>query len=132
MFGPELMNAFREFKAIWDPHNNMNPHKVVNAHLPTEDLRLGVDYKPHEPKTHFKFLGDDGSFANAAARCIGVGACRKLDSGSMCPSYMATLEEEHSTRGRAHMLFEMLQGEVIDGGLRNAGGKQSLQLSVAA
>ena len=109
MFGPELMNAFREFKAVWDPHNNLNPHKVVDAHLPTEDLRLGADYRPLDPKTHFKFLGDDGSFANAAARCIGVGACRKLDSGSMCPSYMATLEEEHSTRGRAHMLFEMLQ-----------------------
>ena len=131
MFGPELTNAFREFKAIWDPHNNMNPHKVVDAHLPTEDLRLGADYKPHEPKTHFKFLGDDGSFANAAARCIGVGACRKLDSGSMCPSYMATLEEEHSTRGRAHMLFEMLQGEVIDGGWRNEEVKKSLDLCLA-
>ena len=116
MFGPELMNALREFKRVWDPYNNLNPHKVVDAHLPTEDLRLGADYQPDDPKTHFKFLGDDGSFANAAARCIGVGACRKLDSGSMCPSYMATLEEEHSTRGRAHMLFEMLQGEVIGGG----------------
>ena len=131
MFGPELMNALREFKAVWDPHNNLNPNKVVDAHLPTEDLRLGADYKPHEPKTHFKFLGDDGSFANAAARCIGVGACRKQDSGSMCPSYMATLEEEHSTRGRAHMLFEMLQGEVIDGGWKNEEVKKSLDLCLA-
>jgi FAD/FMN-containing dehydrogenase/Fe-S oxidoreductase len=131
MFGPELMNAFREFKAVWDPHNNLNPHKVVDAHLPTEDLRLGADYKPLEPKTHFKFPGDDGSFANAAARCIGVGACRKLDSGSMCPSYMVTLEEEHSTRGRAHMLFEMLQGEVIEGGWRNEEVKKALDLCLA-
>jgi FAD/FMN-containing dehydrogenase/Fe-S oxidoreductase len=131
MFGPELMNALREFKAVWDPHNNLNPHKVVDAHLPTEDLRLGADYKPHEPTTHFKFLDDAGSFANAAARCIGVGACRKLDSGSMCPSYMATLEEEHSTRGRAHMLFEMLQGEVIDGGWQNEEVKKSLDLCLA-
>ena len=131
MFGPELMNAFREFKGVWDPHNNLNPHKVVDAHLPTEDLRLGADYKPQNPATHFKFLGDDGSFANAAARCIGVGACRKLDSGSMCPSYMATLEEEHSTRGRAHMLFEMLQGEVIEEGWKNEEVKKSLDLCLA-
>lgn len=131
MFGPELMNAFREFKAAWDPENHLNPHKVVDAHLPTEDLRLGADYKPHQPKTHFKFLGDDGSFANAAARCIGVGACRKLDSGSMCPSYMVTLEEEHSTRGRARMLFEMLQGEVISGGWRNEEVKKALDLCLA-
>ncbi len=131
MFGPELMNAFREFKSIWDPHNNLNPHKVVDAHLPTEDLRLGADYNPQNPKTHFKFLGDDGSFANAAARCIGVGACRKLDSGSMCPSYMATLEEEHSTRGRAHMLFEMLQGEVIEDGWKNEEVKKSLDLCLS-
>ena len=131
MFGPNLMNALREFKAVWDPYNNLNPHKVVDAHLPTEDLRLGVDYRPHEPKTHFKFLSDNGSFANAAARCIGVGTCRKLDSGSMCPSYMATLEEEHSTRGRAHMLFEMLQGEVIDGGWKNEEVKKSLDLCLS-
>lgn len=131
MFGPELMNAFREFKAIWDPCNGLNPHKVVDAPLPIEDLRLGADYHPHEPKTHFKFLGDNGSFAKAAARCIGVGACRKLDSGSMCPSYMVTLEEEHSTRGRAHMLFEMLQGEVIEGGWENEEVKKSLELCLS-
>jgi FAD/FMN-containing dehydrogenase/Fe-S oxidoreductase len=131
MFGPELMNAFRQFKAIWDPQNKLNPHKVVDAYLPTENLRLGADYKPLQPETHFKFLEDGGSFANAAARCIGVGACRKLDSGSMCPSYMVTLEEEHSTRGRAHMLFEILQGEVIDGSWKNEQVKQALDLCLA-
>ena len=113
MFGPELMNAFRQFKAIWDPQNKLNPHKVVDAYLPTENLRLGADYKPLQPETHFKFIEDGGSFSKAAARCIGVGACRKLDSGSMCPSYMVTLEEEHSTRGRAHMLF--FQGHHVAG-----------------
>jgi FAD/FMN-containing dehydrogenase/Fe-S oxidoreductase len=131
MFGPELMNAFRQFKAIWDPQNKLNPHKVVDAYLPTENLRLGADYKPLQPETHFKFIEDGGSFANAAARCIGVGACRKLDSGSMCPSYMVTLEEEHSTRGRAHMLFEVLQGEVIDGSWKNEQVKQALDLCLA-
>jgi len=59
---------------------------------------LGADYKPLEPSTHFKFPDDDGSFAKATLRCIGLGACRKTDSGAMCPSYMATLEETHSTR----------------------------------
>jgi len=131
MFGPELMSAFRQFKAVWDPQNKLNPHKVVDAYLPTENLRLGADYKPLQPETHFKFVDDGGSFANAAARCIGLGACRKLDSGVMCPSYMVTLEEEHSTRGRAHMLFELLQGEVIDGGWKNEQVKQALDLCLA-
>jgi len=131
MFGPELMNAFRQFKAVWDPQNKLNPHKVVDAYLPAENLRLGADYKPLQPQTHFKFIEDGGSFANAAARCIGVGACRKLDTGSMCPSYMVTLEEEHSTRGRAHMLFEVLQGEVIDGSWKNEQVKQALDLCLA-
>ena len=131
MFGPELMSAFRQFKAVWDPQNKLNPHKVVDAYLPTENLRLGADYKPLQPETHFKFVDDGGSFANAAARCIGLGACRKLDSGVMCPSYMVTLEEEHSTRGRAHMLFELLQGEVIDGAWKNEQVKQALDLCLA-
>ena len=131
MFGPELMNAFRQFKAIWDPQNKLNPHKVVDAYLPTENLRLGADYKPLQPQTHFKFIEDGGSFANAAARCIGLGACRKLDTGSMCPSYMVTLEEEHSTRGRAHMLFEVLQGEVVGGSWKNEQVKEALDLCLA-
>lgn len=131
MFGPELVRAFGEFKATWDPENGMNPHKVVDPYSPTENLRLGVDYKPHEPATHFKFPEDDGSFAKAAQRCIGVGACRKSDSGAMCPSYMVTLEEEHSTRGRAHMLFELLQGEIIRGGWQNEQVKKALDLCLA-
>jgi FAD/FMN-containing dehydrogenase/Fe-S oxidoreductase len=131
MFGPDLMKAFGQFKAIWDPQNKLNPHKVVDAYLPTENLRLGADYKPLQPETHFKFLDDGGSFASAAARCIGLGACRKVDSGAMCPSYMVTLEEEHSTRGRAHMLFELLQGEVVDGGWKNEQVKQALDLCLA-
>jgi len=131
MFGPELMNAFAEFKAVWDPTNGMNPHKVVDPYLPTENLRLGADYKPLQPATHFKFPEDDGSFAKAAQRCIGVGACRKSDAGSMCPSYMVTLEEEHSTRGRAHMLFELLQGEIVRGGWQNEQVKKALDLCLA-
>ncbi len=131
MFGPELIRAFGEFKSVWDPDNKMNPNKVVNAYLPTENLRLGADYKPNDPKTYFKFPDDDGSFAKASLRCIGLGECRKQDSGSMCPSYMVTLEEEHSTRGRAHMLFEVLQGEVIGDGWKDENVKKALDLCLS-
>jgi FAD/FMN-containing dehydrogenase/Fe-S oxidoreductase len=131
MFGPELMKAFGEFKSAWDLTNGMNPHKVVDPYLPTENLRLGADYAPLTPATHFKFPEDDGSFAKAAQRCIGLGACRKNDTGSMCPSYMVTLEEAHSTRGRAHMLFELLQGEIVKGGWQDKQVKESLDLCLA-
>ncbi|HEV2521750.1 MAG TPA: FAD-linked oxidase C-terminal domain-containing protein [Candidatus Acidoferrales bacterium] len=131
MFGPELIRAFGEFKSAWDPDNKMNPNKVVNAYLPTENLRLGADYKPLDPKTYFQFPDDDGSFAKATLRCIGLGECRKHDAGTMCPSYMATLEEEHSTRGRAHMLFEVLQGEVVRDGWEDEHVKKSLDLCLS-
>ncbi|MGI9075529.1 MAG: FAD-binding and (Fe-S)-binding domain-containing protein [Bryobacteraceae bacterium] len=131
MFGPELINAFREFKAAWDPQNKLNPHKIVNPYLPTENLRLGADYKPLQPSTHFTFPDDDGSFAKASLRCIGLGACRKNDSGSMCPSYMVTLEEEHSTRGRAHLLFELLQGEIIGDAWNDDHVKKALDLCLS-
>jgi FAD/FMN-containing dehydrogenase/Fe-S oxidoreductase len=131
MFGPQLIQAFGEFKSAWDPENKLNPHKVVNAYLPTENLRLGADYKPLEPSTHFTFLEDDGSFSKATLRCVGLGSCRKLDAGTMCPSYMVTLEEEHSTRGRAHMLFEMLQGEVVRGGWQDEHVKRALDLCLS-
>jgi FAD/FMN-containing dehydrogenase/Fe-S oxidoreductase len=131
MFGPELIKAFGEFKSAWDPDNKMNPNKVVNAYLPTENLRLGADYKPLDPKTYFQFPDDGGSLAKATVRCIGLGECRKQDSGTMCPSYMATLEEEHSTRGRAHLLFEVLQGEVVRGGWQDEHVKESLDLCLS-
>ena len=115
------MGAFREFKAIWDPDNKLNPHKVVDAYLPTENLRLGADYAPLQPRTYFSFPDDGGSLARATLRCIGLGECRKHETGSMCPSYMVTLEEEHSTRGRAHLLFELLQGEVVRDGPAHEG-----------
>ena len=131
MFGPELVTAFREFKSTWDPDNKLNPHKVVDAYLPTENLRLGADYKPLQPETHFQFPDDEGSFAKATLRCIGLGACRKSDGGTMCPSYMATREEEHSTRGRAHLLFELLQGEVIRAAWRDEHVKKALDLCLS-
>ena len=115
MFGPDLVAAFREFKAIWDPEWKMNPGKKVDPYHRTENLRLGTGYAPAEPPTHFHWPDDGGSFAHAALRCVGVGKCRRDEGGTMCPSYRVTREEAHSTRGRAHLLFEMLRGEVIDG-----------------
>ena len=131
MFGPELMEALREFKSAWDPDWKLNPGKLIDAYPPTAHLRLGADFTPLDPATHFRFPDDNGSFARASLRCIGIGECRKSDSGTMCPSYMATLEEEHSTRGRAHMLFEALQGEVIGRGWSDEHVKRSLDLCLS-
>ncbi len=131
MFGDELMEAFREFKAIWDPDNKLNPHKLVDAYLPTENLRLGADYSPRRPRTHFAFPDDSGSMERATLRCVGLGECRKHDAGTMCPSYMVTLEEQHSTRGRAHMLFELLQGEIVSNGWQDDDVKQTLDLCLS-
>jgi FAD/FMN-containing dehydrogenase/Fe-S oxidoreductase len=119
MYGPELLRAFREFKAIWDPDGKMNPGKVVDPYRITDNMKLGPDYNPPSPKTHFAYSQDNGSFAHAALRCVGAGKCRDTQTGTMCPSYMVTLDEEHSTRGRARILFEMLRGETIRDGFKS-------------
>jgi len=131
MFGPELMEAFRAFKRIWDPANRMNPNKLIDPHEIHEDLRLGADYDPSQPRTHFAFAEDDGSFAQATLRCVGVGACRKKDTGTMCPSYMATNEELHSTRGRAHLLWELMQEEVLPDKWQNEQVREALDLCLS-
>jgi FAD/FMN-containing dehydrogenase/Fe-S oxidoreductase len=131
MFGPQLMQAFREFKSAWDPDWKMNPGKLIEPYKIDENLRLGPDYAPWLPETHFHFPDDDGNFANAALRCVGVGKCRREEGGVMCPSYRATREEQHSTRGRAHLLWEMTQGEVIRDGWSSREVKHSLDLCLA-
>jgi len=131
MFGPELMQAFRKFKSAWDPDWKMNPGKLIEPYKLDENLRLGANYAPWEPATSFQFPADQGSLANAALRCVGVGKCRREEGGLMCPSYRATHEEEHSTRGRAHLLWEMTQGEVIRDGWRSDEVKKSLDLCLA-
>jgi Fe-S oxidoreductase len=131
MFGEDLMQAFRAFKHIFDPTNRMNPGKLIDAHQPHEDLRLGADYRPWQPKTHFAYAEDNGSLASATLRCVGVGACRKTDVGTMCPSFMATGEELHSTRGRAHLLWELMQGEVLPDQWKNEQVKESLDLCLS-
>ncbi len=131
MFGDELCNAFWEFKTIWDPQNKMNPGKVVRPHKLDSDLRWGTSYEPWNPRTHFQLKGDNGSFSYAANRCVGTGKCRKHDSGTMCPSYMATREEKHSTRGRARLLFEMLRGDPLQRTWKNDAVKDALDLCLS-
>jgi FAD/FMN-containing dehydrogenase/NAD-dependent dihydropyrimidine dehydrogenase PreA subunit len=131
MFGEDLVQAFREFKSIWDPEGKMNPGKVVDAYPVDEHLRLGSAYKPWEPPTIFKLPGDQGSLARASLRCVGVGKCRRTSGGTMCPSYMVTQEEQHSTRGRARLLFELLRGEVLREGWKNKTLKEALDLCLA-
>jgi FAD/FMN-containing dehydrogenase/Fe-S oxidoreductase len=131
MYGDDLVQAFREFKGIWDPNNKMNPGKVVDAYRIQQNLRLGADYDPRQVSTHFQFPEDSGSFASAALRCVGVGLCRRHGEGTMCPSYMVTREEEHSTRGRAHLLFEMMRGTTLADGWRDKDVREALDLCLA-
>jgi FAD/FMN-containing dehydrogenase/Fe-S oxidoreductase len=131
MFGPELVNAFREFKTIWDPDGRMNPGKIVDPYRIDQNLRLGAHYRPADPATHFVFPQDHRSFAFTTIRCVGVGECRRHEGGTMCPSYRATREEAHSTRGRARLLFEMLQGNPLNGGWKDEHVKKALDLCLA-
>ncbi|MBC5784061.1 FAD-binding oxidoreductase [Ramlibacter sp. USB13] len=134
MFGEDLCGAFEEFKAIWDPEGRMNPGKIVHAYRPDENLRLGTGYRPQPVEAVLHFTADRGDFARSVLRCVGVGECRKKD-GTMCPSYKATGEEMHSTRGRAHLLFEMLNGEreggVLKGGWKEPAVKEALDLCLS-
>jgi FAD/FMN-containing dehydrogenase/Fe-S oxidoreductase len=133
MFGADIYQAFRAYKRIWDPQGRMNPGKVVDAYQPDENLRMGTHYRPWEPETKFSFEVDDhGSFAYAANRCVGVGNCRSHDhQGVMCPSYRVTQEEMHSTRGRARLLFEMLEGAPLGDGWKSKAVKEALDLCLA-
>jgi FAD/FMN-containing dehydrogenase/Fe-S oxidoreductase len=130
MYGKKLLQAFREFKAIWDPKGKMNPHNIVEPYGRTENLRLGADYSEPDVETHFQFP-NEGSFPRAAMRCVGVGKCRRHEGGTMCPSYMVTREEKHSTRGRAHLLYEMFQGEIVKGSWKDESVKEALDLCLS-
>ena len=131
MFGDMLYQAFREFKSIWDPQWKMNPGKKIDAYGVAENLRIGADYNPPQPDTHFHFANDRHSFSRAALRCVGVGECRREGGQTMCPSYMVTREEKDSTRGRAHLLFEMMNGEVLTDGWKSEAVKDALDLCLA-
>ncbi|MGA9061211.1 MAG: FAD-binding and (Fe-S)-binding domain-containing protein [Terracidiphilus sp.] len=153
MFGPELIQAFREFKALWDPDNRMNPGKLADAvrvYDPAENLRYGPQdggipsfssaaterggrkaWESSEPEAHFAFAASNGSFERATERCVGVGSCRNTEGGVMCPSYRATGEEQHSTRGRAHLLWEMLAGALREEGFQSRAVHEALDLCLS-
>ena len=111
LFGPALYEAFRQVKSAFDPNNLMNPGKIVDSPAMTESLRISPVYKAWQPQTTLDFSGQ-GGFARAVEMCSGMGECRKKLDGTMCPSYMGTLDEEHSTRGRANALRVVLSGKV--------------------
>ena len=111
MYGPRIMQAFRELKRAFDPENRMNPGNIVAPAGVTDHLRYGTQYTTWEPKTLLDF-SEQGGFAASIEMCNGVGACRKTLEGTMCPSYMATKDEEHSTRGRANALRAVLSGHL--------------------
>jgi FAD/FMN-containing dehydrogenase/Fe-S oxidoreductase len=127
MYGAELMEAQRAFKAIWDPQGRMNPGKVVDPYPIASNLRMGPDYRPLQIEGLFDY-GEDVTFTGAMKRCVGVGECRRNHSGEgvMCPSYMATLEERYSTRGRARLLFEMMRGGTITDGFASEAVEEAL------
>ncbi|MET9857759.1 FAD-linked oxidase C-terminal domain-containing protein [Streptomyces smyrnaeus] len=133
-YGSELVQAMREFKQIWDPEAKMNPGKVVDAYRLDEDLRLGPDFNPPRPEVKFAYAEDDGDFAHASLRCVGIGACRVPDASqgqTMCPSYQVTREEKHTTRGRARLLHEMLRGETVEDGWQSKEVYDALDLCLA-
>jgi FAD/FMN-containing dehydrogenase/Fe-S oxidoreductase len=131
MYGDTIVQAFREFHDIWDPRDGMNPNKSIAGYTCTENLRLGVNYRPPQPRTEFDYPDDDHRFSHATLRCVGVGLCRRHEGGTMCPSYMVTRDEKHTTRGRAHLLFEMLQNGPVDRGWKSDEVKSSLDLCLS-
>ncbi|MFB7506902.1 FAD-binding and (Fe-S)-binding domain-containing protein [Streptomyces broussonetiae] len=134
MFGERLVTAFGELKALFDPHDRMNPGKIVRPNPVDGQLRLGPAWRPATPKTQFGYPQDEHSFTRAVMRCVGIGNCRGHSGGVMCPSYRATLEEEHSTRGRARLLFEMLGGHTdsaVTDGWRSTEVRDALDLCLA-
>ena len=131
MYGPEVMELFAKFKEIWDPQDRLNPGIIVRPYRLDENLRLGANYRPLPLTTMFSYPRDHGSFAEATRRCVGIAKCRDTSSGVMCPSYMVTREEQHSTRGRARLLFELSRGDVITDGWRSTEVRDALDLCLA-
>jgi FAD/FMN-containing dehydrogenase/Fe-S oxidoreductase len=136
MYSPRRLEAFGEFKALFDPGNVFNPGVLVDpvpfdADLRGEVSRAHTRETPGSRHLGFAYADDDGDFAKATRRCVGVGACRKDSGGGMCPSYRATRDEQHSTRGRARLLFEMLDGELSTQGWRSEAVEEALDLCLA-
>jgi FAD/FMN-containing dehydrogenase/Fe-S oxidoreductase len=131
MYPPPVIAAFEEFKAIWDPDNRMNPDRVVRPAKLDDDLRVFVGMPTLRDAPELAFAHDRGSFTRATRRCLGVGKCITDSGGVMCPSYRATGEEMHSTRGRARLLFEMASGDLVKGGWDSPEVAEALDLCLS-
>jgi len=129
-FGPEIYNVLKEIKHLFDPDNLMNPGKIVEAPAIEKNLRYGTEYKDQLIQTQFKYR-HEGSFVDSVHMCTGVGECRKLLGGTMCPSFKATLDEEHSTRGRANALRLAMSGQLGNTGLTGERLHQVLDLCLS-
>ncbi|WP_369216364.1 FAD-binding and (Fe-S)-binding domain-containing protein [Streptomyces flavofungini] len=134
MYGPELVRLFERVKDLWDPEGLLNPGMLVRPSPLDADLRFAP--LPREPvDVAFGYPQDGGDFSAAVRRCVGVAKCRTAAPGSatdvMCPSFRVTGEEEHSTRGRAHLLHEMLAGEVVTDGWRSTEVRDALDLCLS-
>ena len=128
MYSPAVIELFARFKAIWDPRDRMNPGMVVRPYRVDENLRFVPLLATN---TAFTYPHDKGDFARAARRCVGVAKCRNHSGSVMCPSFQVTGEEQHSTRGRARLLYEMLAGDVITDGWRSTEVRDALDLCLS-
>jgi FAD/FMN-containing dehydrogenase/Fe-S oxidoreductase len=129
-FGPQLYEAFRQLKRLFDPPNLMNPGKILDTPSMVSHLRYGEQYRPIAVATQFHYR-EQGGFQLAVEQCNGVGVCRKLGSGTMCPSHMATRDEEASTRGRANALRLAMSGQLEGDALSSDRMQQVLELCLA-
>jgi FAD/FMN-containing dehydrogenase/Fe-S oxidoreductase len=132
MYSPRMMEAFRRYKSAWDPKGRMNPGKVIDAFPLDSNIRYGPKYKKSLlVASQFSFAQDADSMQKAVERCVGVGKCRSDVAGVMCPSFRATRDELHSTRGRAKLFVEMFQGEITPSTWRNRDVRASLELCLS-
>ncbi|MFD5515891.1 FAD-binding and (Fe-S)-binding domain-containing protein [Streptomyces sp. NPDC127066] len=134
MYGAEMVRLFERAKDLWDPHGLLNPGMLVRPHRLDENLRFAV--LPKRPvAVEFGYPADGGDFSAAVRRCVGVAKCRtaSVPGGAevMCPSFRATGEEAHSTRGRARLLHEMLAGEIVTDGWRSTEVRDALDLCLS-
>lgn len=131
MYGADATALFAEVKRVWDPAGRLNPGVIVEPPSVVTDLRQHGHARGFPERTRLAFSEDGGSFAQAQRRCVGVGKCIQTSGGVMCPSYQVTRDETHSTRGRARVLFEMMEGDVITDGWRAEEVRDALDLCLS-
>ncbi|WP_427894757.1 FAD-binding and (Fe-S)-binding domain-containing protein [Kribbella sp. GL6] len=131
MYGADGVALFGELKRIWDPAGVLNPGMIADPPPLDAGIRHDGPAKDRQLLTIFSYPDDGHDFAQAQRRCVGIGKCRQTSGSVMCPSYQATREELHSTRGRAHLLWEMLQGDLVTDGWRSTEVRDGLDLCLS-